>query len=250
MVAATGSVDAKVGAVLDGEACTGFKVTTWLTFPSKKPVTEAQACIDLWRSRGYRIGIWRDTCDPPVERAEVQLTGDYPGYYAAVNAIIREILAVAADPEWIVAAGDDMDPDPTKTADEIAAECTTHFSGTFGVMQPTGDRWGSGARVYAEHICGSPWIGQDFARRMYGERGPYHEGYFHNFGDEEIMNVAVRLGVLWQRSDIAQYHHHWGREQRPMPRYLKRANDGFRSEQQIFLSRKARGFPGHEPLPA
>jgi hypothetical protein len=225
-------------------------MTVWLTLPSKKPVEQAQACIDLWRSRGYRIGIWRDTCDPPVQRAEVQLTGDYPGYYAAVNAIIREILDRAANPEWIVAAGDDMDPDPNKTAEEIAVECSAHFSGTFGVMQPTGDRWGHGAYVYAEHICGSPWLGREFCQRMYGGRGPYSECYYHMFGDEELFEVALRLGVLWHRLDLSHFHHHWGRVGLPMPTYLRRANQNFQAEGKVFRQRKVAGFPGHEPLSA
>lgn len=224
-------------------------MTVWLALPSKKPIAQAQACIELWRSRGYRIGIWRDKGDPPVERAEVQLTGDYPGYYAAVNAITREILDRALNPEWIVAAGDDMDPDLSKTAEEIAAECSAHFGGTFGVMQPTGDRWGHGSHVYADHICGSPWLGQDFCRRMYGGRGPYCEAYFHMFGDEELFEVSLRLGVLWQQLDISHFHHHWGREGRPMPAYLKRANQSFGAEQRIFQRRKSEGFPGHEPIP-
>jgi hypothetical protein len=84
-------------------------------------------------------------------------------------------------------------------AKQIAKECTAHFGGTFGVMQPTGDRWANGS---IDRICGSPWLGREFCTRMYHGKGPMYGGYLHMFGDEELQHVATRLGVLWQRRDL------------------------------------------------
>ena len=89
---------------------------------------------------------------------------------------------------------------------------------TFGVMQATGDRWGENepwaraqfpdAPAYIDRICGSPWIGREFARRMNQGKGPFWREYFHMFADEELQCVAQRLGVLWQRRDLTHHHEH------------------------------------------
>ena len=47
---------------------------------------------------------------------------DYPGYARAVNDLAFAVLEQDPSCDWIVAAGDDTEPDMTKTADEIAAE--------------------------------------------------------------------------------------------------------------------------------
>jgi len=92
---------------------------------------------------------------------------------------------------------------------------------TFGVMQPTGHRYGDDAMgrarwpdapAYIDRICGSPWIGREFARRVNQGRGPWWPEYFHMHVDEELFNVAKGLGVLWQRRDLIHYHDHWGRK--------------------------------------
>ncbi len=223
-------------------------MSVWLAIPSKKSPTEAEACLSIWRGRGYKLAIWRDSGDAPVQ-CDLSMTGLYPGYYAVVNRLCAAIREQDPEAQWIVAAGDDMLPDADHTPEEIARECSEHFGGTFGVMQPTGDRWGHANHVYSENICGSPWLGREFTRRMYGGRGPYSEEYYHMFGDECLMNVAKLVGVLWQRRDLTQYHMHWARERKPMPAYLKKANAEFHAAKQIFDRQKASGFPGHQPLP-
>jgi hypothetical protein len=172
--------------------------------------------------------------------------------------------------------------------------------GLFGVMQPTGDRWaegkcttcagtgnvmgmphtgalaiqlgdacpdcrGLGRSAVIDRICGSPWMGREFCRRMYHGGGPLYNGYYHNFADEELQNVARKLGVFWQRRDIVQEHKHWAREQpktaehtglggdvRNMPEWARKINDPKLSDWErskaLFQKRKASGFPGHEPL--
>lgn len=128
----------------------------------------------------------------------------------------------------------------------------------FGVMQPTGDRWGDAQGAYIDRVAGSPWIGREFARRMYGGSGPYWPEYFHMGVDEELQAVATKLGVFWQRPDLTHYHAHWGRP-RPgermgqvdrMPAFLAEANspEHWRKYKALFSKRQAAGFPGHEPI--
>jgi hypothetical protein len=132
-------------------------------------------------------------------------------------------------------------------------------------MQSTGDRWGDTARsrqqfgehrgAYIDRVAGSPWIGREFARRMYGGNGPYWPKYTHQFVDEELQEVAIKMGCFWQRRDLIHLHEHWGREQMQeggyrVPPHLLEANSPqhWRKYKQLFESRKAAGFPGHEPI--
>lgn len=223
--------------------------------PSKKPAPEAQACIDKWRARGYRTVIWRDEGDEEVG-CDLLLVGEYPGYARAVNALCCEVLARFPETEWIVTGGDDTDPDPTHPPESIASECTEHFGGTFGVMQPTGDRWGEDrsqrnfrGSAYIDKVAGSPWIGAEFCRRMYGGQGPYWPGWFHMHLDQEVQAVATKLGVFWQRPDLTHFHRHWGRTTGRCPDYMRKANAGFNESARLFAEREAAGFPGHEPIP-
>lgn len=224
----------------------------------------------------------------------VSYVQEYPGYAKAVNAIINGVIKLH-DPnaDWFVTGGDDIFPDKTKSAEEIARECSDRFTGlnwpprgategmstpwerlrysgprneaeasTFGVMQPTADRWHEGVGGFSnapiDRVCGSPWMGREFCRRMYGGKGPLFEGYRHMFVDEELQEVALKLGVLWQRRDLTHFHKHWGRGETDksivndpkIPDHLVKWNtpEHWRESKQMFDERKAAGFPGHEPL--
>ena len=178
------------------------------------------------------------------------------------------------DTEWIVTGGDDMLPDPNKRADEIAAECSKHFRAdywggkgyaftaphpmlegwtehacaTFGVMQPIGDKWGGNWQENVHKICGSPWMGAEFVRRWNGGTGPLCTEYWHSYADEELYETVVRTGLLWQREDLSQKHVHHLRENRPQPAYMRESYNRFQADGAIFRQRKARGFPGWEPI--
>jgi len=227
-------------------------VSVWYAIPSKRPVAEAEMCLSQWREKGYRLALFRDAGDEPIP-CDLLLTGEYGGYHVAVNALCKEIMARDPEASWIVTGGDDMKPDPNKMPSEIAAECEAHFGGTFGVMQPTGDMklW-SESRV--DKICGSPWMGREFCRRMYGGNGPFWPNYYHMFGDEEMHEVAKKLGILWNREDLSHYHHHFIREAREKgkpivcPDFLIKANAAYDVHLPEFKWRKAHGFPGHEPI--
>jgi hypothetical protein len=125
---------------------------------------------------GYSVALWRDIGSESVD-CDYLRYGDYPGYARAANSLIMDVLAMDTACDWVVTGGDDTDPDPTKRADVIAAECSYHFTegfwnqlgiqefSTFGVMQPTGDRFADGS---IDRIAGSPWIGREFCKRAYG----------------------------------------------------------------------------------
>lgn len=268
-------------------------MSIWLAIPSKRPPEEAEPVLQMWRERGYKIALWRDEYDPPIT-CDLELDETrhcpYPGYASAVNELCRLIIQTDHQARWIVAAGDDTLPDPNHMAEEIARECQMHFSKlhagvdalpganlsvksvrealkglemqTFGVMQPTGDRWGEGqggfANALIDRVAGSPWIGREFARRMYGGAGPYWHEYRHMYVDEEIQAVATKLGVFWQRPALIHLHNHWGRPREGermapserMPAFLAEANSPqhWRKYKALFESRREAGFPGHEPI--
>jgi len=240
--------------------------------------------LDSWRERGYKIALLRD-----VGRAEplrgkygadsLLLERDYPGYGGSVNLLAKTVLKLDPSCDWIVTGGDDTLPDPTYTADEIAAQCSEYFGTTprkstisiangtgtvhldrvyetFGVMQPTGDRFADGS---IDRIAGSPWIGREFCLRVNQGNGPLWAEYWHMFDDEELQNVAIKLGVFWQRADLIHLHRHFMREsdaidspavRKDIPPHLIRANskEHWDKNQKLFRARKAAGFPGHEPL--
>jgi hypothetical protein len=214
-------------------------------------------------------------------------------------------MARDSEAQWFVSGGDDYFPDPTKRAEDIAQECAAHFaadfnesakdcqgwtsedrmriheyralSETFGVMQPTGDRWGegrcttcngvgkwngpnmrgdycddcqgSGRSATIDRIAGSPWIGREFARRAYHGGGPLYNGFYHNFADEHLQCIARKLGVFWQRRDLTQEHRHWARlrgDWRDCPPWAKAINDPKLSDwdasKALFAKLKAGGF--------
>lgn len=254
-----------------------ISMSTWFVVPSARPVEEASACLARWIAKGYRTAIWRDQRDYLTEMLKdrrdeaMVIVGAYPGYAAAMNLLQKAVFSRDPECNWIVAGGDDTDPDPHDPAD-IELECALWFGllpgpspddlfdemppyrtdevkrkSSFGVMQPTGDRFAQGS---IDRICGSPWLGREFCRRMYQGKGPYFaggqchvccgtgrrpaslgdilqinwtpcdvcnqtgsvKGYSHMFVDEELQAVALKLGVLWQRPDLTHFHRHFQRD--------------------------------------
>lgn len=151
---------------------------------------------------------------------------------------------------------------------------------TFGVMQPTGDRFDGGS---IDRICGSAWLGREFCRRINQGQGPLWPEYKHMFVDQELQEVALKYGVLWQRRDLIHLHRHFAREsdaldspavatrvnagefkfrdpnppnvlyggeKKPRPAHLDQWNtkEHWNEMKAIFEKRKREGFPGSEPL--
>lgn len=217
-------------------------MSVWYCIPSARPAAEAEIALSKWRSKGYKIALF---VDPGHEspRADYVYEAKYPGYAIAVNSLIHKIMIEDPEAEWFVTGGDDIWPDQNHTAEDLATECFEYFvhrdlqdgppqtlsqrlnaaayksgNGSFGVMQPTGDRWGDGpgpwkekGSAYCDRVCGSPWMGREFCRRIYSGRGPIWPEFTHMFEDEHLFNVAQKLGILWQREDLTHYHDHWVR---------------------------------------
>src|SRR6266436_6829906 len=214
-------------------------MAVWYVVPAKRPL--AESTLPMWKAAGYKIAVLLDTV--PIMTAEpfdlayfsVPIFGAYPGYARAVNALVSEVLQRDATCEWIVTGGDDITPDPAHSPEEIARECSGYFQllnvrnalaeyteartdahapeykygPTFGVMQPTGDRYGDTDRhlgafgsAYIDRVCGSPWLGREFCLRINQGHGPLWPGYFHMGCDEELQAISTKLGVLWQRPDL------------------------------------------------
>jgi hypothetical protein len=246
-------------------------MSVWLCIPSARPPTEAEKCLAKWRKQGYKVALWRDNADGISQIGdgwEILHIGKYPGYAQAVNSLIATVMDNHPDAEWFVTGGDDVEPDMHHTAEEIAAQCREYFGSvprltnlamqagesfeTFGVMQPTGDRFAGGS-IY--RICGSPWMGREFCKRINRGKGPLWPEYTHMFVDEELQNVAIKYGILWQRRDLIHLHHHFTRHgsiavSTPPPEHLVKWNtrEHWDASKAIFTARKAAGFPGSGPL--
>ncbi len=248
-------------------------MSVWFAIPSIRP---NGGTIPIWRERGYKVAVLRQ--GDPID-CEIQIpTGEYLGWAPSVNILARHIIEHDQSAEWIVSGGDDYEPDMEHSPGEIAFECRQHFEmpipqsdewddGTWGVMQPTGDRWGDTPAsrtqygedrgAYIDRIAGSPWMGREWCKRAYQGNGPMFGGYKHMYADEELKEVAENLGVYWARRDIGQLHKHWGRkpgdefaQMSDCPDFLLPVNtpQHWHESQKLFTERKMAGWPGSEPL--
>ncbi len=224
----------------DAPARGGPDREVWYAIPSASP-EKARENLPAWTQRGYRVAVLQnqEKADLPVDRNV--WSDDYPGWAGSINKLVRDVVPASAD--LIVSGGDDMLPVPDRSAQDLASEFFDRFPDGFGVMQPCGD-----AYMHANHYCGSPWLGRAFCDEAYGGRGPMWPGYRHNWADVELHDVAEGLGVLWMRPEIAQHHAHFSRAEERAPAWWERnVEDHDRRDVELFLTRQALGFPGHEP---
>lgn len=236
-------------------------MSVWFAIPSCRPSAEARACCDLWHGMGYRVALLRQ--GDPV-RADLMIpTGEYLGWARSTNILARHICRIDQDAQFIVGGGDDYKPDPRNSPAIIAHDCYMHFGGTFGVMQPTGDRWGDDVMsrakygpdrgAYIDRVAGSPWMGRQWIKSAYLGDGPMWSGYHHCFADEELQQVAGSMGRFWQRRDLTQYHDHAGRtsfDVSKWPPHLAPAITGanWDRDKALFAERLQKGFPGCRPI--
>lgn len=211
----------------------------WFVIPSRL-LDRARGCVALWRSRGYRTAM---VLPPDLEPAGADLTVHvaYPGYFAAVNLLSRLVVARGAD--IVVTGGDDLDPDPWLRAQEIGEQFLARFPDTFGIMQPVG-----GELPHAEATCSSPWMGRAWIERAYRGTGPFWPEYTQFFGDVELLHVARRLGVLWQRHDVVQQHHHYGHGIRILQYQQEALDVHYANDLATFSRRRDAGWPASAPL--
>jgi hypothetical protein len=168
----------------------------------------------------------------------------YLGYYRSCYQMMLSAWAGNPGLRYVVAAGEDMTPDPHINPEDIADQLDAHFGPErYGVMQPTGDDLRG-----TDQICGSPWIGHGWFLRGYRGIAPWHLGYRHFFGDEELRIVAKREGVLLDRPDLTQRHNHWSRPDSPTggqrSEFGSRLADwAWDHDREMFERRRALSFP-------
>jgi hypothetical protein len=213
--------------------------------PSANP-GRAQETLRRWKERGYQTAVLLDPGAPKIEADFVTwAVPSYPGYFPAMNDLTRVLQPLA---DIVVFGGDDMFPDPTQDAQQIGAKFVERFPDFLGVLQPIGDQGIPGV----ETICGSPWVGREFLRRAYEGKGPWWGGYRAYYGDQEMKEVAEKLGCLWMEKSLTQHHAHFSRPggMPKMPYQVQNEQRHWHPDKALFYQRRAAGFPGHALLPA
>lgn len=244
-----------------------------LCIPSIRP---NGGTVPLWVERGYKVCLVRQ--GPPVEIPGVVniMTDHYLGWAASINLAVAHVLENDPEMEWCVGGGDDTEPDPNHTPEEIARECEDYFTGryfsehklkgadfedayvdeslrmgTFGVMQAIGDlKLWPNSRI--DTFAGSPWLGRSWCERAHQGRGPMDDRFHHNHGDEALQCVAQKYGVFWQRPDLIHKHCHALREPGgQLPDFLLPvfSPQQWTESTALFNNLKAADWPGCEPLP-
>lgn len=225
-------------------------MNVWVAMPCYD-VHKAAMAKRKWQSRGYKVAFFFDVDRESVD-ADKTYHGKYGGYWNACNQMAKDLVAKEGA-DIVVFAADDIDPDQSKTADEIGREFLERFpDGALGVMQPCGDLQGidGTGKPAAARICGSPWFSKSWIERGYGGKGPVDSRFWHFYGDEALKEVAERLGCLWMRPDLTQFHRHWSWNHQPQEKYQDRnATLYWEKDRALFFAEKELGFPGSEPLP-
>jgi len=134
----------------------------WAVWPSANPKL-ADACAKLWNEAGYKTAVLIDRgSEVPQNPNRVILGGDWKGFPDAINRLCREVPG-----DVVVCIGDDIQPPQEATPQEVRAAFLETFPDSFGVMQPTGDRFGS-----IDLCCPCPWVGRKFIEEAYEGQGP------------------------------------------------------------------------------
>lgn len=246
-------------------------MNVWAIAPSIRP---NGGTLPSWKAMGYKVAVLRQGEGFP-EADNILWTDHYLGWAKSINILIKWVIGFDAEAQWFVIGNDDTLPDETHTPDQIAFECGRYFGekqqqyrmeqvfsslvdhkarmpwSTFGVMQPTGDYalW-PGSNIIG--FAGSPWLGRDWCKRAYGGNGPVCEDFFHNWSDQHLQEVAIKLDVFWQRDDLIHQHNHAGRsgsgwKWEPFQLCLQ-GKDTWDREKALFEQQRASGFAGHDPI--
>lgn len=197
--------------------------------------------FDLWRSKGYKLGLFVD----PGRNADCDLLlrGAYPGVWKAWNALAKA--ALCCDLDVGILAGDDMEPDPYLTAQEVAGRYLAKFSNGDGILQPCGDLQGmdDSGRPAAARICGSPIMGREWIKRAYLGEGPVDGRYNAFYADEALWHVAGKAGRLYMEPLLSHRHLHWSWGHLPRQPYHERNQTKWAQDKHLFEQDLAQGFP-------
>lgn len=235
-----------------------------------KPTPKAADTLRRWHRAGYGIVVGVDAADAdspkdadliphevgsPLPATLVRLHR-WQGYPHAANFLLRFALDRFPAAFYVIAADDIQPPtDPSGSVLSPAFLCAKYLdaaartgngrSPELVAAQPIGDRYGN-----TMNICGSPWLSEPLARLLI-ERcaGPFHEGYFHYYADQELHDVLVRRGLLVKDDAVHQRHLHWARDGGGRPEYLAVAGAREAEDRSLFLVRQAVGFAGYDALP-
>ena len=209
-------------------------VVAWPSINAK----EADDCATYWKSQGYdnMVVLMEEGQEKPSIPNRVVYQSKWEGFAHAAN-----LLCHSCDEDIVVLIGNDMRPDFNHTPEQIADGFLFQFPDLYGVMQPTGDKYGS-----IESCAVSPWIGRAYIEESYGGIGPYWPEYFHYFSDEELQSAATLQNAFVQRSDLSQYHDHWERNKQQRPEHLMKSLRMHSIDRKRFNKRKLHNFPGHE----
>lgn len=216
------------------------KPEVWFAIPSASP-EKCRRVLPMWKAKGYKTAVLQNFRRGEIPADIAVWYDSYPGWAGSVNILCREIVPKSCP--IIVTGGDDMLPDPTHSADELASQFLERFPDTFGVMQPHGDEF-----MIARMYCGSPFIGRAWFDTMYGGTGPMCADYRHNWADNELYWLAKGMGALWERPDLSHFHEHFTREGGGAPDYWKQnVQAKILDDCRLYINRSWSRFPGHEP---
>ena len=194
-----------------------------------------------WKAKGYKLGLFVDPgSDHPCD---LLIRAAYPGVWNAWNALARAAVACGAD--VCVLVGDDMEPDPNHTAQEIGQAYLNRFPLGDGILQPCGDLQGTddSGRPAAARICGSPIMGREWIKRAYQGNGPVDGRYNAFYADESLKHVAEKLGKLWMEPTLSHRHLHWSWHHLPRQAYHERNQKRWLEDKKLFETSLAAGFP-------
>ncbi len=219
----------------------------WVVFPSAT-VEKANATVEAWALRGYRTLVYQDVGSQACN-ADIVRFGKFPGYYRIINHLVEAAMVEGAD--VVTCAADDMLPDQKYFAEGVAVTYLKKFPYGDGVMQAIGDTQGQDGNGIqaAARICGSPTFGREWVVRSYEGKGPFWDGYHSFYADEELLNVADKLGLLHQEPALTILHQHWSWGWTPIQPYHERNQENWQADRDTFYSRKMTGFPNSGLLP-
>jgi hypothetical protein len=213
--------------------------------PTANPALAAE-CFRAWRSMGwdtFALVDGNDVLDAAILDVVnfVFRQNDYPGWGESFNIMARTL----HEYDWLATGGDDVWPDPMRYAETIGNELSAHFNGTFGVCQPSADRWAWNKNGTTAPICYAPIIGAEFARRWNGGKGAFWPGYFQWCADAELHGATE--GLLLERPDLMFDHRHVSKDGRPSPAYKTGKQHRWQADWDLYEQRRRDRFPGHEP---
>ena len=219
----------------------------------------------LWIGQGYQVAIMTNGY-MPVKAFLATVTGtaaEYKGYYQSVI-VLAHMAIKEGRADVIIFAGDRISPPMHARAWQLGATFAAKFPNGYGVMQPMAAQWkptisglsareemsAPNRRMHATppsaERCESPWIGRRFVTEVYNGNGPYCSDYGQYFGDVELYEVARRMGVLWQRTDVVQEFDHWSKPGGPSMEDYQQANFDrwYEKDLATYRARRYKEFPG------